>query len=123
MASPSTAEVQGMIAQQIQAAVADIDNRFRAILQSQVSRQQAETAFVAIIDDAKTEFESSRQRTSELIDGFNAQFEQHKKVIEGIVADFQKSSAALAASTQEARGDKDPQGGAGRNGDAAHQTA
>ena len=103
MASPSTAEVQTMIASAVQAAVADIDTRFGAILQSQVSRQQAETALVTIIDDAKSEFESSRQRTSDLIEGFNAQFEQHKKVIEGIVADFQGSSAALASSTQEAR--------------------
>ena len=103
MASPSTAEVNSMIAAAIRDAVTDIDTRFGAILQSQVSRQQAETALVTIIDDAKSEFESSRQRTSDLIEGFNAQFEQHKKVIEGIVSDFQGSSAALASSTQEAR--------------------
>ena len=103
MASPSTAQVQALIATAMQATVADIDSRFGQILLGQVSAQQAEDALRKVIDDANKEFEGSRQRTSELCAGFNSQFEEHRKVIEGIVADFQKSSATLASSTQDAR--------------------
>ena len=71
MASPSTSEVQAMISTAIQIAVADVDVRFGAILQEQVSRQQAEAALVSIIDEAKKEFEDSRKRIDSMCQGFN----------------------------------------------------
>ena len=103
MASPSTAEVQAMISTAIQIAVADVDVRFGAILQEEVSRQQAEVALKAVIDEAKKEFEDSRQRIDTMCHGFNTQFEDHKTVIEKIVTEFHSSTGTLATSTQEAR--------------------
>ena len=88
MASPSTAEVQAMIATAMQATVADIDSRFGQILLGQVSAQQAEIVLKAVIDDANKEFEGSRQRIDDLCTGFNTQFEDHKTVIEKIVSEF-----------------------------------
>ena len=71
MASPSTAEVQAMISTAIQIAVADVDVRFGAILQEQVSRQQAEVALKAVIDEVKKDFEDSRMRTDTMCQGLN----------------------------------------------------
>ena len=59
-----------------------------AILQGQVSAQQAEIALKAVIDDAKKKLEGSRQRIDDLCTGFNTQFEDHRTVIEKIVSEF-----------------------------------
>ena len=92
-----------MISTAIQTAVADVDVRFGAILQEQVSRQQAEVALKAVIDEAKKEFEDSRQRIDTMCQGFNTQFGNHKTVIENIVTESQSSTGTRSASTQEAR--------------------
>ena len=88
-----------MISTAIQIAVADVDVRFGEVLQEQVSRQQAEVALKSVIDEAKKEFEDSRQRIDTMCQGFNTQFEDHKTVIENIVTEFQSSTGTLAAST------------------------
>ena len=99
MAAPGAEQIQAMIDVSIQRAVGDIDNRFGLLLGSQVSRQEAETALLKIIEDAKTEFENSRQRSSDLVEGYNAQFLEHKRVIESIPAEIQQ----YVDSTGEAR--------------------
>ena len=52
MASPSTAEVQRMIA----SAVADQELKIGQILAGQVSAMQAESAFKLVVDEANREF-------------------------------------------------------------------
>ena len=103
MASPSKAEVEEMIRAAVQNAIAEVDVRFGKLLQEQVSRDQAEVALKLVISEADTEFTNNRQRISDLCTGFNQQFEEHKKVIEKIVAEFQASTGGLSASTNEAR--------------------
>ena len=89
----------------IAAAVAEQEGKIGQILVGQVSAQQAESAFKLVVDEANKEFAGQSVRISDMITGFNAQFEDHKRVIEGIVTDFTSSSAALASSTQDARGE------------------
>ena len=86
-----------MIRAAVQNAIAEVDVRFGRLLQEQVSRDQAEVALKVVISDANEEFTNSRQRITDLCTGFNQQFEEHKKVIEKIVADFQASTGGLSA--------------------------
>ena len=104
MASPSTAEVQAMIA----AAVAEQEVKIGQILAGQVSALQAEGAFKLVVDEANKQFSGQGERINGMIDGFNAQFEQHKKVIEGIVADFQESTSGLSESVNSAASRRRP---------------
>ena len=105
MASPGAEQIQAMINDSIRAAVADLDNRFGALLGQQVSVQDAKAAMKLIVDDAKAEFEGSRQRINDLCSTNNDTFAEHRRVIEAIVADFNGSSATLAQSTTAAQAD------------------
>ena len=82
-----------MINASIRTAVADIDDRFGALLGQQVSVSDAQAAMLKIVKDANEEFEGSRQRIDDLCSANNDTFAEHRRVIEGIVADFNGSSA------------------------------
>ena len=103
MAAPSKAELEEMIRVAVQTAVADVDVRFGQLLQEQVSHDQTEVALKLVIREANSEFLNNRQRINDLCTGFNLQFEDHRKVIEKIVADFQASTGGLSESTNKAR--------------------
>ena len=103
MAAPSQAEVEELIQAAVQIAATDINDRFGALLREHVSRQDAASALILVIANAKQEFEDSRQRIDDFCTGFNGQLENHKKDIDGIVTAFQASTTGLTDSVNSAR--------------------
>ena len=69
----------------------------------QLSRAEAESALSIVITDARQEFADSNARIDSFCTDYNAQFDQHRVVIQGIVDDFKVTTAELTSSVSEAR--------------------
>ena len=103
MASPSRAEVDEAIRVAVARSQADMDQRFGYLLGERVSNEQAQAVMSQIVNDARAEFAETSGRIDRLCTGYNAEFTEHKGVIEKIVEEFKVTSASLTQSVDSAR--------------------
>ena len=103
MAAPSKAEVEELIRVAVTSAFADVDRQSGYLIGEQLFRAEAETALSFVVNETRQELSDANARIDVLCTGYNAKFEQHRVVIQGIVDGFKETTAGLTESVNEAR--------------------